>query len=263
MIYLWTNFLSNEGKNIAKQAEKAQEAGDFILARELYLKAAAKFKEASEICDNFNEINIQKDLAKYYYNIAVKLDKELGTSSFENQAFKSMKPENQRTSVSELLEGTDISEQVFEAVLDVAIDISREGREGRTLGTAFVVGDTANVMAKSRQLVLNPFEGHRKEQRLVTDTETRDNIKEFAQLDGIFVISGEGVVEAAGRYITIDTRMVKIQRGLGTRHSSVAAITFETCAIGVVVSQSGGVIRVFKDGKITATLKPAGNNQNL
>lgn len=258
MIYLWTNFLSNEGKNIAKQAEKAQEAGDFILARELYLKAAAKFKEASEICDNFNEINIQKDLAKYYYNIALKLDKELRTPASENQAsFISLKKENQKTRVSELLEGTDIREQVFEAVLDVAIDISREGREGRTLGTAFIVGDSANVMAKSRQLVLNPFEGHRKEQRLVTDTETGDNIKEFAQLDGVFVISGEGVVEAAGRYITIDTRTVKIQRGLGTRHSSVAAITFETCAIGVVVSQSGGVIRVFKSGKIMATLKPA------
>jgi DNA integrity scanning protein DisA with diadenylate cyclase activity len=255
VIYLWTNYLSIEGKNIARRAEKAKEAGDFILARELYLKAGAKFKEVSEICDNFNEINIQRDLANYYYNLALKLEKDVDASAFEKKP-QPMKQESQKMPVPELLKGTEVNEHVFEAVLKIALEISGEGREGRTIGTAFIIGDTANIMAKSRQLILNPFEGHKKQERMITDPETQDNIKEFAQLDGVFVISGDGVVEAAGRYITIDTGGVKIQRGLGTRHSSVAAMTSVTKSIAIVVSQSGGVIRIFRDGKIAATLKP-------
>jgi DNA integrity scanning protein DisA with diadenylate cyclase activity len=248
---LWIKYLANEGRNIAKSAEKAEEAGDYSLARKLYLKAVAKFKEASELGGNSNEIYIVRDLANYYNNRALKLERELG-----NKPVLKPKKENSELFVSELLKGTEISERVFETVLKISIEISTEGREGRAVGTAFIIGDTANVMAKSRQLVLNPFEGHKREERLITDAETLNNIKEFAQLDGVFVISGDGVVEAAGRYITIDTGVAKIPRGLGTRHSSVAALTSVTRAIGIVVSQSGGIIRVFRDGKIAATVKP-------
>lgn len=171
-----------------------------------------------------------------------------------NHELKSRK-DFQKNRVSELLDGTGINEQVFNAVIKVAMEISSEGREGHAIGTAFILGDTQNVLAKSRQLVLNPFEGHKKEERVITDPDTQNNVKEFAQLDGVFVISEEGVVEAAGRYITIDTAKAKI-RGLGTRHSSVAALTSETKTLGIVVSQSGGIIRIFRDGKIAATLKP-------
>jgi DNA integrity scanning protein DisA with diadenylate cyclase activity len=251
---LWIKYLSNEGRNLARNAEKAEEAGDYNLARKLYLKAVAKFKEASEIGGNSSEIHIAKNLANYYNNRALKLEKELG----ESKVLQPGKARKETSALDEfdILKGTDISEQVFEAVLKIAMEISREGREGRAIGTAFIIGDSANVMAKSRQLVLNPFEGHKREERLITNPETQDNAKEFAQLDGVFVVSGDGVVEAAGRYITIDTATVKIQKGLGTRHSSVAALTLATKAIGIVVSQSGGVIRVFRDGKITATVKP-------
>lgn len=248
---MWIKYLSNEGRNLARNAEKAEEAGDYNLARKLYLKAVAKFKEASEIGGNSSEIHIARNLADYYNNRALKLEKELG----ENRVLQPRK-ENSALDAFDILKGTDINEQVFEAVLKIAMDIGSEGREGRTIGTAFIIGDTSNVMAKSRQLVLNPFEGHKREERLITDQETQDNIKEFAQLDGVFVVSGDGAVEAAGRYITIDTAAVKIQKGLGTRHSSVAALTLATKAIGIVVSQSGGVIRVFRDGRIAATVKP-------
>lgn len=141
-------------------------------------------------------------------------------------------------------------------MIKIAIEISKEGREGRAIGSAFVVGDAANVLANSRQLILNPFHGYKKEERIITDPDIRGNIKEFAQLDGVFVISGDGVVEAAGRYITVNTGNVKIPKGLGTRHSSVAAMTQATDSIGIVVSQSGGVIRIFRGGKVEATLKP-------
>ncbi len=255
---LWTNYLSNEGKNLAKRAQEAQDSGDYNLAVQLYRKAEKKFREASEISGDSYETNRLVYLANDYKLRALKLEKELYNSdtSDRRQGLQPKKKETSAPDVSGLLNGTGVSEQVFEAVIKIAMEISSEGREGRAIGTAFILGDAANVMAKSRQLILNPFQGYKKEERAITDPEIRDNIKEFAQLDGVFVISGDGVVEAAGRYITIDTGMVKIPKGLGTRHSSVAAITQATQSIGVVVSQSGGVIRVFRDGKIAATVKP-------
>lgn len=254
---MWRNVLSDEGRNIVKRAERAQEAGDHGLARELYLRAIAKFREASEISQDFKEIGILRSLVSYYTDRVGALENETGYDNVQGTrlALKPPEKETPASDVKELLRGSGVSEQVFKSVLSIAIEISREGREGHAIGTAFLIGDAANVMAKSRQLVLNPFEGHSREKRMVTDSETRDDIKEFAQLDGVFVIAADGAVEAAGRYITIDTGIVKLQRGLGTRHSSVAAITSVTHALGIVVSQSGGIIRIFKDGKIIFTLK--------
>ncbi|MCX9009625.1 MAG: diadenylate cyclase [Candidatus Methanoperedens sp.] len=255
---MWRNVLSDEGQRIVKKAERAQGAGDYGLAREFYLRAISKFREASEISEDFKEIGILRTLISYYNDRVSMLEEELVNcpSPDSHLELKPVEKETPASDVKELLQGSGVTETVFGTVLAIAIEISREGREGHTIGTGFLVGDTANIMAKSRQLVFNPFEGHSRERRVIADPETRDNIKEFAQLDGVFVIAADGVVEAAGRYITIDTGIVKLQRGLGTRHSSVAAITSVTRALGIVVSQSGGVIRIFKEGMIFATIKP-------
>jgi diadenylate cyclase len=149
-----------------------------------------------------------------------------------------------------VIAGTDIDDQVFDAVFNICLEIAKEGREGARIGTAFIIGDTEKVLEKSRQLILNPFAGHRIEDRMVTNHDIKENIKELAQLDGAFVIRGDGLIEAAARYITIDTSMVGIQKGLGTRHSSVAGITQATRAVGIVVSQSGGKISIFREGKM-------------
>lgn len=247
----------DDGRNIVKKAQTAQDRGDHRQAKELYLKAILKFRDACEISDDFNEISIIRSQISYYKTLAAQLDEVSGSDPIVEQTPQPPEKNDKKESkIKELLKGTGVSEQVFEAVIKIAIEISTEGREGRKIGTAFLVGDSANVMAKSRQLVLNPFKGYTKEERMITNSDICDNIKEFAQIDGVFVISGDGVVEAAGRYITIDTGNVKIQRGLGTRHSSVAAMTYLTESIGVVVSQSGGVIRVFKHGMVAATVKP-------
>ena len=250
------NVLLDDGRHIVKKAEIAQEKGDYRLARELYLKAVRKFKDASEISDDFNEISIIRSLISYYNNRVALVEKEIGSNLVvESRTVQPEKKEKNESEIKELLKGTGVGEEVFEAVIKIAIEISREGREGRPIGTAFLLGDSANVMARSRQLILNPFQGYKREERIITDPDIHNNIKEFAQLDGAFVVSGDGVVEAAGRYITIDTAMVKIQKGLGTRHSSVAAMTFATESIGIVVSQSGGVIRIFRHGKIVANVR--------
>jgi trk system potassium uptake protein TrkH len=151
---------------------------------------------------------------------------------------------------AEILTGTDVKAEVFEAVFSIAVEISREGREGKPVGTAFVVGDSAAVLERSRQLILNPFEGHGREDRLITNRGIVENVKGFALLDGVFVVSGDGVIESAGRYLTLDTSTVQIPMGLGTRHGSVAGITRATDSVGIVVSQSGGRISVFRAGEM-------------
>jgi PKD repeat protein len=150
--------------------------------------------------------------------------------------------------------GTDVLPDVLDAVIRVAVEIAREGREGQAVGTSFVVGDTEKVLENSRQFVLNPFQGHAEAERQITDSGTWGHIKEFAQLDGAFIITGKGLIEAAGRYITSDTSHVNLPGGLGSRHSSVAGITQLTRSIGIVVSQSGGLVSLIRDGKIVLTV---------
>lgn len=140
------------------------------------------------------------------------------------------------------------NEDVFRAVMRLSIEIAREGREGKPIGTSIILGDSDEVLGRSRQLILNPVAGHSEEERLITSPDMRENIKELALVDGAFVIRENGIVEAAGRYISIDTSKVRLPKGLGTRHVSVAAITLETQALGIVVSESGGVVRVFARG---------------
>jgi DNA integrity scanning protein DisA with diadenylate cyclase activity/PKD repeat protein len=151
--------------------------------------------------------------------------------------------------------GTGVEPDVLDSVIQVAGEIAREGREGQAIGTAFVVGDTKNVLNYSKQFVLNPFHGHHETERQVTDVGIQGTIKEFAQLDGAFLITGTGVVEAAGRCITVDLSQVNLPGGMGSRHLSIAGITQVTKSIGVVVSQSGGQISIFREGKIVYTIR--------
>ncbi len=156
----------------------------------------------------------------------------------------------------EFLREVDIKHEVFESALNIALEIGREGREGRLIGTAFLIGSSKKVMGMSKQLILNPFEGHLIGERIITNSEIRETVKELAQLDGVFVITGDGVIEATGRYLTVDTSKVDVPRGLGAMHAAVAATTLASDAIGITVSQSGGIVRLLKKGEIFMTIEP-------
>src|SRR3990172_785654 len=161
---MWRNLLSDEGRNIAKKAERAHESGNLELARELYLKSIAKFRQASDISEDFNEVNILRSFIIYYNERVNSIEQELPINPpSESQAIAPAKKETASVDLSELLRGSGVVQFVFEAVLEIAMEISIEGREGHAIGTAFIVGDSANVMARSRQLVVNPFDGHNRE----------------------------------------------------------------------------------------------------
>ena len=144
---------------------------------------------------------------------------------------------------------------VVYAVLSLALEIAQEGREGRAIGTAFIIGDIEELKRWSHQGVLNPYEGHPAEVRDILQRENWESIKEFAQLDGVFLVGKTGIIEAAGRYLDADGRTVELQSGLGGRHLSAAAITKAAPAIAVVVSESGGTVRVFVGGKMATRIK--------
>src|SRR5690606_31798581 len=78
---------------------------------------------------------------------------------------------------------TSVPFETLKAVVDVAVDIGREGREGKPVGTLLVVGDTRDVMVRSRPLGFDPFKGYKRKDRNLRDTKVREAIKEIAQLD--------------------------------------------------------------------------------
>jgi diadenylate cyclase len=146
--------------------------------------------------------------------------------------------------------------ETLKAVVDTAVEIGREGREGKAVGTLIVVGDVRNVMERTRPLGFDPFKGYLRKERNIRDPRVREAIKEIAQMDGAFVVARDGTVEAACRLIDAPTAGLTLPKGLGTRHWAAAAITVATKALAVVVSQSNGTVRLFQDGEIILRIAP-------
>ena len=150
--------------------------------------------------------------------------------------------------------GDEFNSQVVDAMIQLALQIGQEGFEGHAVGTIITIGDHNNVMEKSRQLTLNPFQGISESERNVLDPRIREAIKNFSVLDGAFVIREDGCVLAAGRYLSAQDDEVKIPLGLGARHAAAASITASTRCIALVVSQTSGAVRLFKEGNIVLEL---------
>ena len=144
---------------------------------------------------------------------------------------------------------------VLESALELALEIAREGREGRRIGTLFTIGKADAVLAASRALILDPLAGHAPARTHITDPDVRGTIKELAQLDGAFVVSEAGSVVAACRYLDASVEQIELPLGFGSRHLAAASISQRLGVIAVVVSESG-VVRVFHAGQIEATLIP-------
>jgi diadenylate cyclase len=98
-------------------------------------------------------------------------------------------------------EKREVNPDVLKQTVSLAVEIAREGREGRKIGTLFVVGDSGEVTGRSKPLILDPLQGHPDEDKRIESPDMRETIKELAQLDGAFVVSNSGVVLSAARYI--------------------------------------------------------------
>jgi|HubBroStandDraft_3_1064219.scaffolds.fasta_scaffold115372_2 hypothetical protein len=58
-----------------------------------------------------------------------------------------------------LCQVTEYDPDVLESLIGLAVEIVREGREGRRVGTLFTLGDEIAVLARSRPLILDPLSG--------------------------------------------------------------------------------------------------------
>lgn len=154
-----------------------------------------------------------------------------------------------------LCQVTEYDPNILESLIELAVEIAREGREGRRIGTLFTLGDEQTVLSKSRPLILDPLAGHPESLRQLTDANLRGTIKELAQLDGAFVVSHDGVVLSACRYLDAITSKVELPLGLGSRHIAAANMSAVTNALGVVVSESS-VVRLFCHGKLVGEIIP-------
>ena len=161
--------------------------------------------------------------------------------------------ETMRSGIYDLFVNSRAEPSVIRDVLEVAIELGKKGQKGKPVGALFVVGDAGKVMNKSRPLSYNPFE---KSHVHVGDPIVNVMLKEFSRLDGAFVISDSGKIVSAYRYLEPSAEGVDIPKGLGARHMAGGAITRDTNATAIVLSESDGLVRAFKGGKIVLEVDP-------
>jgi diadenylate cyclase len=151
---------------------------------------------------------------------------------------------------------TSVPLETLKTVVDLAVEIGREGREGKAIGTMFVVGDTRKVVTHCQPAGFDPVRGYNRTERDLHDPRVREAVKEVAVLDGAFIINADGTVEKAAQLVDAPYANLTLSKGLGARHWAGAAISKATSAIAVVVSQSSGTVRLFQSGEALLRIEP-------
>jgi DNA integrity scanning protein DisA with diadenylate cyclase activity len=151
---------------------------------------------------------------------------------------------------------TSVPLETLKTVIDLAVEIGREGREGKPVGTMFVVGDTRKVLHLCQPAGFDPVKGYARSERDLHDARVREAIKEVAVLDGAFIVNADGTVEKGAQLVDAPYANLTLSKGLGSRHWAGAAISKVTSAIAVVVSQSSGTVRIFQSGEVMLRIEP-------
>jgi DNA integrity scanning protein DisA with diadenylate cyclase activity/mannitol/fructose-specific phosphotransferase system IIA component (Ntr-type) len=144
--------------------------------------------------------------------------------------------------------------EVLERVIAVATELAYQGREGKPVGSLFVLGDSEKVKGYVKPLILNPFYGYKEEDRNILNPFMDETVKELAGIDGAFIISGNGVLESAGSLVHAPDYTHNIPSGYGTRHAAAAAISIATNCISIVVSSSTSQVSIFRGGEMLPLL---------
>ncbi|MEN0109732.1 MAG: DNA integrity scanning protein DisA nucleotide-binding domain protein [Planctomycetota bacterium] len=152
---------------------------------------------------------------------------------------------------------TKVPTATLKQVIDLAVDIGREGREGKPIGTLLVVGDHRKTLDYCKPMGFDPVKGYTSAERSLSDTKVREGVKEIAQMDGAFIVSASGVVMASAQHLSApSSKEISLSKGLGARHWAGAQISRATDAIAVAVSSSSGTVRVFQGGEVVLRIEP-------
>lgn len=144
----------------------------------------------------------------------------------------------------------NIKPEVLERVIDLATELSVEGREGKPVGCIFVLGNDAELKPHLKQLILNPFNGYKPEDRNILNPFMSETVKEYSLIDGAFIIDENGIMVSAGTLIHTPDFKLHLPGGLGARHAAAYSISLMTNCIAIVVSSSTGYITMFRKGQI-------------
>jgi len=151
---------------------------------------------------------------------------------------------------------TRVPLDTLKTTVDLAVSIGREGREGKPVGTLFVVGDHRIVLKHCHPLGFDPVKGYGTHERQLGDPKVREAIKEIAQLDGAFVVASDGTVVAACQHVSAPGADITLSKGLGARHWAAAAISRATQAVAIAVSESNGTVRLLQNGEVMLRIEP-------
>ncbi|MBQ2820642.1 MAG: DNA integrity scanning protein DisA nucleotide-binding domain protein [Thermoguttaceae bacterium] len=163
---------------------------------------------------------------------------------------------NRLTSTDLRLLNTTVPLETLKTIVELAVEIGLSGREGKPVGTLFVVGDKQRVLAESHAGGFDPVRGYSRSERNIMDARVREGIKEIAQLDGAIIISADGIVEASCRILDASADNITLSKGLGSRHWAAAGITRCTKAVAIVVSETNGTVRIFQNGEVMLRIEP-------
>lgn len=147
--------------------------------------------------------------------------------------------------------------KTLKLVIDLAVEIGREGREGKPVGALFVVGDHRKTLEHCKPMGFDPVKGYTTAERSLTDSKVREGVKEIAQMDGAFVVSNNATVIASAQHLSSPaSKEITLSKGLGARHWAAAQISRATDAIAVAISSSSGTVRVFQGGEVVLRVEP-------
>lgn len=152
---------------------------------------------------------------------------------------------------------TKVPTKTLKRVIDLAVEIGREGREGKPVGTLFVVGDHRKTIDLCKPMGFDPVKGYTAAERSLSDSKVREGVKEIAQMDGAFIVSNNGTVIASAQHLSApSSKEISLSKGLGARHWAAAQISRATDAIAVAISSSSGTVRVFQGGEVVLRVEP-------
>lgn len=142
-------------------------------------------------------------------------------------------------------------------IIDLAVEIGREGREGKPVGALLIVGDHRKTLEYCKPMGFDPVKGYPAAERNLADSKVREGVKEIAQMDGAFVISNNGTVVASAQHLSAPaSKEITLSKGLGSRHWAAAQISRVTDAIAIAISSSSGSVRVFQGGEVVLRVEP-------
>jgi len=90
--------------------------------------------------------------------------------------------------------------------------LSEKGKEGKLVGTRFMLGDHEKVMELSTQMVFTPSVNVPEAERNILDPRLKEPIRQFSTVDGAFIVRDNGVIPAAGRHLTASVEDADLRR---------------------------------------------------